>query len=68
MDRYPDTSIKGRKVLKKPKNKKELMRLLQEADDFNVLTIEYGKSKDLAESVRKLHSTKQLAVVVIELR
>lgn len=55
-------------MLKKPKNKRELIKLLQEVNDFNVLTIEYGKSKDAAEGVRKLNSSKQLAVIVIELR
>jgi len=55
-------------MLKKPKHKKELIKLLQEAEDFNVLTIEYGKKNDVAESLRKLQSSKQLAVIVIEVR
>jgi hypothetical protein len=55
-------------MLKKPKNKRELIKLLQEVNDFNVLTIEYGKRNDVAESLRKLHSSKQLAVIVIEVR
>lgn len=55
-------------MLKTPKNKRELIKLLQDGENFTVVTVEYGKSKDVADRVRKLHSMKQLAVIVIELR
>jgi hypothetical protein len=55
-------------MLNKPKNKKDLIKLLQEVNDFNVLTIEYGKRTEIAEAVRKVQSSKQLAVIVVELR
>jgi hypothetical protein len=58
----------GSYMLKTPRTKRELIKLLQDASEFNVLAVSRGKKKDVAEAVSKVLSTRDLAVIVLELR
>jgi hypothetical protein len=55
-------------MLVKPKDKKSLIKALQETSDFNVLLVDYGKGSDLAAKVRKLNQAKEMTVIVIGFR
>lgn len=55
-------------MLKKPQKKRELIKLLQEIDDFNVLLVEYRKVEELIAKLRMLRATKEIAIIAIGVR
>ena len=55
-------------MLKKPKDKKELLSLLQAGRDFRVIAVGWGKKKDILEEMRKLDPQKEASAIIIEFR
>ena len=54
-------------MLRAPKNKKELIEVLQKERDFKVLMLESGKATEFSAMLRTLGS-KQIALIVLDIR